>query len=470
MFSCSGCSYKSIKWLGKCPLCGGWETFVQDSQGSESRIKDKQPPQLLGEVGRADSSRINTGLEEFDRILGGGLVLGEIILVGGPPGVGKSTLLLEISSKLSSRGKVLYVSAEESPQQVFLRAERLNSKGLDDVYIVGEDRLEDIFEYVKKDKFEFLVIDSIQVVHSSCCEGAKGSVSQIRGCADYLAQIAKSMGVVVFVVGHVTKEGAIAGPKLLEHIVDCVLYFEGETLSDYRILRTEKNRFGPTGDIAVFEMKSCGLAEVKKITNIFLPHREQSFSGSCVICVIEGLRPLLIELQSLVSKASFGVPRRRSLGFDFNRFSLLIAIIEKRLKLSLSSEDVFLNVAGGLKIKDPAADLGAVMAIISSFKEEDMPLSTVFIGEVGLAGELRRVSNINLRLKEVERANFKYCIIPEVNLKEVDKRFSRNIKGFSFLKEVVEEVFMRNRNQKPVTSPSTESTLSKIEGLRTGPE
>ncbi|MCK4520098.1 MAG: DNA repair protein RadA [Candidatus Omnitrophica bacterium] len=443
MFNCSECGYKSIKWLGKCPLCGSWEAFVEEveQKSSKKRIGEKRPLQLLRDIGRKQSKRISTGLDEFDRILGGGVVEGEIILIGGAPGVGKSTLLLEVSSRLTSKGKVLYVSAEESPQQIGLRARRLGKSELDNIYIAGEDRLEEIFEYIKNEKFEFVVIDSIQVVYTLTCEGSKGSISQVRGCADYLTQIAKSLGVVIFLVGHVTKEGSIAGPKLLEHIVDCVLYFEGETLSNYRILRSIKNRFGATGDIAVFEMKSTGLEEVKKMDDIFLPHREQSFSGSCVICVIEGLRPLLIELQSLVGRANFGVARRRSLGFDFNRFSLMVAIIEKRIKLSLSSEDIFLNVAGGLKINDPAADLGAIMAIISSFKEKNIPSSTVFIGEVGLAGELRRVNNINLRLKEVQRANFKRCIIPEVNIKEVDKKFDFELYGFSSLKEAVNEVF-----------------------------
>ena len=442
MFNCSECGYKSIKWLGKCPLCSSWETFSQKSdESAQERIRSSKPPRKLKEIQKEAAARITTGLDEFDRILGGGLVEGEIVLVGGPPGVGKSTLLLEISSRVAAKAKTLYVSAEESCGQIALRAKRLGISGIDNVYIVPEDRIEDIFEHIKKDGYKFVVIDSIQVVYSSACEGSKGSVSQIRGCADYLTQIAKSLGIVIFVVGHVTKGGAIAGPKVLEHIVDCVLYFEGELLSNYRILRSTKNRFGSTGDIAVFEMKSTGLEEVKKLTDIFLPHREQSFSGSCVICAIEGLRPILIELQSLVSKASFGIPKRRSLGFDFNRFSLIIAIIEKRLRISLSSEDAFLNVAGGLKINDPAADLGAALAIISSLKEKAIPAGLVFIGEIGLAGELRKVSNINLRLKEVERADFKRCLIPEVNLKEVDKSFKFEVCGFSSLKDVVKDIF-----------------------------
>ena len=441
MFFCSECGYKSIKWLGKCPLCDGWETFSQETEERKERIHKKNPPKLLKDIENNETKRILTGLGEFDRILGGGLVPGEVILVGGPPGVGKSTLLLEVSSKLSLIDKTLYVSAEESPSQISLRAKRIKGQGRDRVYIAGEDRVEDIFEYIKKEDFRFVVIDSIQVVHTLSCEGPKGSISQIRGSADYLTQIAKALGVVIFLVGHVTKDGVIAGPKLLEHIVDCVLYFEGESISNYRILRSIKNRFGPTGGIAVFEMKSSGLDQVKRINDIFLPHKDKSLQGSCVICVIEGLRPILIELQSLVSRANFGVARRRCLGFDFNRFSLLVAIIEKRLKLPLGGEDIFLNVAGGLKIGDPAADLGAVAAIISSFKEKDIPPSTVFISEVGLAGELRGVNNINLRLQEIERTDFKECIIPKANLKEVDKKFKFKISGFSYLKEVVDYIF-----------------------------
>ncbi len=440
MFSCNDCGYKSIKWVGRCPTCGCWETLVEEKDIVDANIKVSLPPKLLKDINKSEVRRIYTGMNEFDRVLGGGLVEGEIILVGGSPGVGKSTLLLEVSARLAKKDKMLYVSAEESPQQIALRAKRMKDKGTDNIYILGEDRLESIFEHIKNGGFKFVVIDSIQVISSSSCEGIKGSVSQIRGCADYLMRIAKAMGVIVFIVGHVTKDGLIAGPKLLEHIVDCVLYFEGETLSNYRILRSTKNRFGATGDIAVFEMKSTGLEEVKKIADIFLPHKDKSFAGSCVVCSIEGVRPILIELQSLVSRANFGVAKRRSLGFDFNRFSLLIAIIEKRLKLPLSNQDIFLNVAGGIKINDPAADLGAVIAMISSFKDKELYQSTVFIGEVGLAGELRRVNNINLRLKEIERANFKHCIIPEINYKEVDKKFDFDIRGYSSLIDVTNEM------------------------------
>ena len=440
MFNCNECGYKSVKWLGKCPFCGGWETF-NEQRSAKLSTKVKRPPKLLKEIGKFEAKRVSTGFSELDRVLGGGLVGGSIILVGGSPGVGKSTLLLEVCSRLSNKEKTLYVSAEESPEQISLRAKRLEADDFDKIYISGDDSLENVFDYIKDEGFKFVVIDSIQVVELSSSEGSKGSISQIRACADYLTQIAKTLGVVVFLVGHVTKDGAIAGPKLLEHIVDCVLYFEGEMLSNYRILRSSKNRFGPTGELAVFEMKSSGLVEVEKITDIFLPHREQSFSGSCVVSAMEGIRPILIELKALASKANFGVARRRSLGFDFNRFSLLIAIIEKRLRLSLASEDVFLNVAGGLRINDPATDLGAAISIISSFKDENVAVSTVFIGEIGLAGELRRVNNINLRLKEVERADFKRCIMPQANKKEVDKKFKFKLEEYSTLKEVVNSIF-----------------------------
>ncbi|UCD15564.1 MAG: DNA repair protein RadA [Candidatus Omnitrophota bacterium] len=444
MYCCSNCGYKSIKWLGKCPLCQGWESFQEEKEVAASGggviVRERVSPKLLKDVEEAGVKRILVGIDEFDRVLGGGLVNGEVVLLGGEPGVGKSTLLLEVSSKLSGLGKTLYVSAEESVQQVSLRARRLEAD-FDNLYVVGEDNLQAVFEYIKDYGFKFVMVDSIQVVHCPLYEGIKGSVSQIRGCADFLTQIAKSQQIVIIIVGHVTKDGVIAGPKLLEHIVDCVFYFEGENLSNYRILRAMKNRFGPTGDIAVFEMNSGGLKEVKKTTDLFLPHKDKCVSGSCVVCVIEGLRPILIELQSLVSRANFGTVRRRSLGFDFNRFSLLIAIIEKRLKISLSSEDIFLNIAGGLRVADPAADLGAVMAIISSCKDKELPSNSVFIGEVGLAGELRKVNNINLRLKEVERGAFKRVFIPESNLGEINDNFKFDIVGLSSLKEVVSEVF-----------------------------
>lgn len=440
MVRCSSCGYVSIKWLGRCPSCGGWETFQEENlPSSRKKISPKEGViQRIDTISETHTKRILTSIEEFDRVLGGGLVPGEVLLVGGEPGVGKSTLLLEVCTQLAKHGKTLYLSAEESAQQVAIRANRLDAKG-ESLFIMEEDDLETIAYHIEKEEIMFAVIDSIQVVSHSQCEGIKGSVTQIRGCAHYLTSLAKKLGVVIFMVGHVTKDGIIAGPKLLEHIVDCVLYFEGEKLCQYRILRAMKNRFGATGNIAVFEMTSKGLIQVESIADIFLPHKDMRVSGSCVVSVIEGVRPILIEMQSLVSRATFGVVRRRSIGFDFNRFSLLIAIIEKRLKCNLSNEDIFLNVAGGLKVNDPAADLGVVMAVISSFKDVCLKFPHVFISEVGLAGELRRVSNINIRVKESMRAGFEKCVISQGNIKEIEDDLKPFVLGFETVSEVVEK-------------------------------
>ncbi|MFH1772256.1 MAG: DNA repair protein RadA [Candidatus Omnitrophota bacterium] len=440
MFNCSSCGYQSIKWLGKCPLCDGWETFVEQSNSGVITARPKASVKQLKDIDKAHSKRITVGIDEFDRILGGGLVEGEVILLGGEPGIGKSTLLLEVGSMLCAKGKTLYVSAEESPQQIALRASRLKNSS-DSLHLLGEDDLTEVLKAIQEHEFKFIIIDSIQVVRHPSCDGPKGSVSQIRGCADYLTQIAKATGIIVFIVGHVTKEGALAGPKLLEHLVDCVLYFEGENICGYRILRASKNRFGPTGDIAVFEMTSVGLKEVKKINDIFLPHKGQLFPGSTVACVMQGMRPVPIELQSLVTRGTFGMVRRRSLGYDYNRLLLLTAIIEKRLKVALSSEDVFLNVAGGIKIDDPAADFAAAVAIVSSYKEENVPQGSLFLGEVGLSGELRRVSHINLRISSAARANFSDFYIPESNISEVQKGSNLSVKGFRSMKEAMETLF-----------------------------
>ncbi len=424
-------------------MCGSWESFSEEKEAVSPEL-EKSPslPVSLGQGEVLKRERISTGIKELDKILGGGLIKGEVVLVGGSPGIGKSTLLLEVSSQLAHIGRVLYVSAEESIEQINLRADRLKISN-DKLYILNEDNLEEIYTHLKQGGFQFLVIDSIQVVYHPKISSPKGSVSQVKGCADFLVQIAKSKGIPVFIIGHVTKEGSIAGPKLLEHLVDCVLYFESETISTYRILRAIKNRFGPAGELAFFEMSSSGLKELANLTDIFLPERDRSIAGSCIVCVIEGIRPITLEIQALVSRASFGMVRRRSLGFDFNRFSLLVAIIEKRVRISLSSEDVFLNVGGGIKINDPAADLGACIAIISSYKDKIVPFSYVFVGEVGLAGEVRGVTNINLRLKELERSKiFKKVFIPRINVKEVEKEVHQSIKieGVSSLKEALDKL------------------------------
>ncbi|MFH1769022.1 MAG: DNA repair protein RadA [Candidatus Omnitrophota bacterium] len=446
MFLCSTCGHKSIKWLGKCPVCNSWESFNQedDSNPQESLLDfpAESKPERFSEIKRGLPLRITTDIEEFDRILGGGMVEGEVVLVGGEPGVGKSTLLLQIGGVLSEKNNVLYVSGEESCQQVAMRAKRL---GVDceKLFLLGADNILNIYNHINDYKFNIVIIDSIQVIYYPKLDSFRGSLNQVRGCAEFFTRMAKLKGVIFFIIGHVTKGGLIAGPKLMEHIVDCVLYFEPEITSNYRILRSIKNRFGSTGEIAVFEMTSSGLKEVKVLSDIFLPHKEKPVAGSSIACVVEGLKPLLIELQSLVCQSSFGVVRRRSLGFDFNRFSLLVAIIEKRLKVSLVNQDVFLNVAGGIRITDPAADLAAICAILSSCKEKEMEDNTAFIGEVGLAGELRPVSNINLRLKEVEKGGFRKCFIPDRNFKDVDRKlYSFDIVALESVKEIADLVKM----------------------------
>jgi len=425
--------------MGKCPVCNSWESFSEEKAQTNNDLlpNNESFPQLLGKIANENNLRIPTGIGEFDRILGGGLIKGEVVLVGGEPGVGKSTLLLQVAGLISKKNKVLYVSAEESPQQVNFRAKRLNSD-FNNLYIIDDDNIVNIYRYFEEYKFNTIIIDSIQVVYNPEIDNARGSINQIRKCAEFLTRFAKTKGVSIIIVGHVTKEGSLAGPKVLEHIVDCVLYFEPEPSSRYRILRAAKNRFGSTGEIAVFEMTSSGLREVKVLSDIFLPHKDNPVSGSCVSCAMEGLRPILIELQALVSKATFGMVRRRSVGFDFNRFSLLAATIEKRMKIPLAAQDIFLNVAGGVRITDPAVDLAVVCAIVSSFKEKKLEKGVVFIGEVGLAGELRPVSNIAFRLKEAQRGGFIKCYIPKGNVKEVDKgTYSFDIVGLESAKEVL---------------------------------
>lgn len=381
----------------------------------------KDGPVLLKDVKIKESDRIKTDITELDRVLGGGIVLGSVTLIGGDPGIGKSTISLQLSNQLSEGGKtVLYVSGEESVSQTKLRAKRLGKNGEGNLYIVNQTDLSLIVEYIKKIKPEVVVIDSIQVVFNPEISSAAGSVSQVRESAAILTQLAKTGGISVFIIGHVTKEGAIAGPRVLEHIVDTVLYFEGDRFSMYRILRAVKNRFGSTNEIGVFEMTSSGLKEVSNPSEIFLSERPEDVSGSVVTSVLEGTRPLLVEIQALVSKSSFGYASRRAQGFDFNRLNLLIAVLEKRLGLHLEAEDVFVNVAGGIKIEDPAADLAVALAVISAFNEEKVLANTVVLGEVGLSGEVRSVSQAVLRINEAEKLGFKYCILPKNNCKNLN--------------------------------------------------
>ncbi len=455
VFTCQNCGSQSPKWLGKCPDCNSWNSFAEEDFSSvPSRAKEKTAlykdgPVLLKDVEIKESARIKTDIAELDRVLGGGIVLGSVTLIGGDPGIGKSTIALQLSNQLSGRGKtVLYVSGEESVSQTKLRAKRLGKGGEGNLYIVNQTDLSLIAEYVRKIKPDVVVIDSIQVIFDPEISSSAGSVSQVRESAGILTQLAKTSGISVFIIGHVTKEGAIAGPRVLEHIVDTVLYFEGDRFSIYRILRAVKNRFGSTNEIGVFEMTASGLKEVNNPSEIFLSERPEDVSGSVVTAVLEGTRPLLVEIQALVSKSSFGYASRRAQGFDFNRLNLLIAVLEKRLGAHLEAEDIFVNVAGGIKIEDPAVDLAVALAIISAFKEQKVLANTVVFGEVGLSGEIRSVAQAILRINEAEKLGFKYCILPKNNCKNLNYNKALELVPVSTLQEAREIAFGESTRSK----------------------
>ncbi len=427
VFACQNCGYQSPKWLGRCPDCNSWNSFVEEDYAAPAKkAKErialyKEEPVLLKDVEAKETSRLKTEILELDRVLGGGIIAGSVILIGGDPGIGKSTIALQISHQLTKQGKtVLYVSGEESVAQTKLRARRLGSVSAENLYIVNQTDLSFIIEYVKKINPDVVIIDSIQVIFEPTISSSPGSVSQVRECAGILTQLAKTSGTSVFIIGHVTKEGTIAGPRVLEHIVDTVLYFEGDRFSIYRILRAVKNRFGSTNEIGVFEMGSDGLREVKNPSEIFLSERPKDISGSVVTSILEGTRPLLVEIQALVSKSSFGYALRRCQGFDYNRLALLVAVLEKRMGLHLEAEDIFVNVAGGIKVEDPAADLAVATAIASGFREQLVMPETIVLGEVGLAGEIRSVSQAILRINEAEKLGFKHCILPRNNYKNLE--------------------------------------------------
>jgi len=398
---------------------------MSSTASKQNRPAIQEEPVLLTKVVTDRESRCTTDIQELDRVLGGGIVSGSVILIGGDPGIGKSTLSLQIGCALSrKRHKVLYVSGEESVKQTRMRAERLfnsetsfNAAHLDSLYIVNQIDLTVILEYMNKMKPEFVVIDSIQVLYSQEISSTPGSVSQVRECSGILTQTAKSMGISLFIIGHVTKDGTLAGPRVLEHIVDTVLYFEGERYSTYRILRATKNRFGSTNEIGVFEMTQAGLQEVLNPSEIFLSERPKNAAGSVVVPIMEGTRPFLVEIQGLVSRSSFGMVRQKAQGFDANRLALLIAVLEKRLGLNLQDKDVFLNVVGGVKVMDPAADLSVVMAIASGLLDKPVSFDTVVLGEVGLSSEVRSVSQLAARINEADKLGFKRCVMPKNNLK-----------------------------------------------------
>ena len=419
LFYCTECGNESLKWPGRCPACGAWNTIVEQP-AAEAKKKASGPlprgggsrrPRPIAEVEAVDELRFNTGMSELDRVLGGGAVKGSLVLVGGAPGIGKSTLMLQICDNLCRFANVLYVSGEESERQIKLRAQRLGVRD-EGLYLYSETNLDDIVEAVQEQKPDVLIVDSIQTIYNGDSNSSPGSVAQVKECTMALMHLAKGMGVTVFVVGHINKEGSLAGPKVLEHMVDCVLHFEGEEHNSYRILRAAKNRFGATNEIGVFEMVDKGLVEVPNPSEAMLSGRPENMPGSCVTCVMEGVRPVLAEVQALLSPSAYGNSRRSSNGFDYNRAMMMLAVLEKRGGLVLSNCDFYVNVIGGLTLDEPAADLALIVALASSFRDKPVPFDLAAIGEVGLTGELRSVNTLNQRLSEVRRLGFTKCLVP----------------------------------------------------------
>lgn len=421
VYYCQSCGYESSKWMGQCPGCKEWNTLIEETvstsakngMGGVKNRNERVEPTSLSAISMSESDKVLTHIEEMDRVLGGGIVPGSLTLVGGDPGIGKSTLLLQVCKNLSDDAhKVLYISGEESLKQIKIRALRIG-KFSDNLLLLCETNLDTITETIKRIKPEMVVIDSIQTMYSESVSAAPGSVSQVRESTGILLQLAKGSGVSVFIVGHVTKEGAVAGPRVLEHMVDAVLYFEGDRHASYRILRGVKNRFGSTNEIGVFEMRKEGLVEVKNPSEFMLNGKPEGASGSVVACSMEGTRPILIEIQALVCQSNFGLPRRQATGTDFNRVNLLMAVLEKRLGLQMSSCDAYVNIAGGMKMIEPAVDLGIAMAIVSSYKNRPIDDKMAAFGEVGLSGEVRSVSMAEQRVLEVKKLGFTSCMLPK---------------------------------------------------------
>ncbi len=445
VYICSECGYQSPKWMGRCVTCGSWNTMeeetvtVQKSSGATIVSPSfTSTPKTLKNIEYEDELRYSTGLSELDRVLGGGLVKGSLVLVGGDPGIGKSTLLLQICGTMPETLNILYASGEESQQQIKLRAKRLGINA-ENVKIYSENNVSLISEYVLKEKPDILICDSVQTMFNPELPSAPGSITQIRDVATSFMKIAKENGISVFLVGHVTKDGSLAGPKVLEHTVDTVLYFEGERSRSYRILRAVKNRFGTTNEIGVFEMSSEGLEEIPNPSAALLSGRPEDTAGSCIVCAMEGTRPVLSEVQALTSQSSFGNPRRMATGLDLGRIIMLLAVVEKRAGLRLSSYDAYINIVGGIKLNEPAADLGAVLAIASSFKNKPVDSSVVAIGEVGLTGELRSTPFMEARIKEAEKMGFKKCIIPSANLNKLPMFKKIEICPFDNIKDAINE-------------------------------
>ena len=418
VFFCTNCGNETPKWMGRCPSCGAYNTMeehvekpVAPGKGKAAPVGMSRRPQRIREVDGDGEIRFSTGMGELDRVLGGGAVKGSLVLVGGAPGIGKSTLRLQICQQLGQFAKVLYVSGEESEHQLKLRAKRLRVEN-PSLFVISETNLGDVLESVRLERPDVLIVDSIQTLYNDALDSPAGSVSQVKDCTMALMQLAKGEGITVFVIGHVNKEGSIAGPKVLEHMVDCVLYFEGDQHTSYRILRAAKNRFGATNEIGVFEMQDAGLTEVENPSEMLLSGRPDDAPGTCVTCVMEGMRPVLAEIQALVVTSAGGNPRRTSNGFDYNRAAMLLAVLERRGGLKVSVCDAYINIIGGLWLDEPAADLAAIVALASSYLDRPIPNDLVAIGEVGLTGELRTVNHLAQRISEVQRLGFRKCVIP----------------------------------------------------------
>lgn len=449
VYICNQCGYETSKWNGKCPNCGEWNTFEEcrttvhkSSGGRNNTVRDISDS--IVKIGSVDASynevRYETGMKELDRVLGGGLVKGSLVLLGGEPGIGKSTILLQICEHLGEDYTILYVSGEESVRQIKLRAERLGVS-IENLYLLAQTDCEEICSVITKEKPEIVIIDSIQTMSISGLSSAQGSITQVRECTNMFMRTAKSEEIPMFIVGHVNKDGAIAGPKVMEHIVDCVLYFEGQRNFSYRILRSVKNRFGSTNEIGVFEMADSGLLEVENPSMMLLSGRPTDVSGCCVACVMEGSRPIMAEVQALVSKSGFSAPRRTCTGFDYNRMAIIIAVLEKRLGFFFGGLDVYINIVGGLKLDEPAADLSIALALYSSLTDKIVSDKTIAFGEIGLGGELRNISHVEQRLSEAQRMGFEKCILPAQSLKGIDgTKYSMEIIGVRSIRDAFKQV------------------------------
>ncbi|MBI1804416.1 MAG: DNA repair protein RadA [Ignavibacteriae bacterium] len=445
-YVCQNCAYESPRWIGRCPNCGEWNTFVEEIT-ERSTAKARRPAGAkagaaivrLTEVDVAEDERLQTNIAEFDRVLGGGIVPGSVILLGGDPGVGKSTLMLQLAAQLQGR-VVLYISGEESARQIKLRAERLNFTSSESLLVLSETNVEVIAGVIERAPPDVIIVDSIQTMYRPQFESSPGSVAQVRESTALFTRIAKSRAIPTFLIGHVTKEGVIAGPKVIEHMVDTVLQFEGERHYAYRILRAIKNRFGSTNEIGVFEMRDVGLMEVKNPSEVFLSERSYGASGSTVVASLEGTRPILIEVQALVTPTSYNVPQRNTTGFDYRRLSLLIAVLEKRLGMALGQYDVFVNIAGGVRVDEPAVDLGIAASIISSMRDVPIDSQSVAVGEIGLAGEVRTVSQIEKRVQEAAKLGFDQIIVPKGNLKGMMRTDGIKVVGVDRIEEAIKAV------------------------------